>query len=78
MIQVLKDYIDFLFYHLKILHIEEYTENIPTVEIKDYNKMTDGKIFFDEPAKNNLRTYDNIKIIAIGQGDDYTTVCLLE
>ena len=40
--------------------------------------MIDGKNFFDEPAKNNLRTYDNIKIIAIGQGDDYTTVCLLD
>ena len=63
---------------MKILHIEEYTENIPTVEIKDHNNMIDGKNFFDQPVKNNLRTYDNIKKIAIGQGDDYTTVCLLD
>ena len=40
--------------------------------------MIDGKIFFDQPVKNNLRTYDNIKKIAIGQGDDCTTVCLLD
>ena len=38
--------------------------------------MIDGKNFFYQPVKNNLRTYDNIKKIAIGQGDDYTPVCL--
>ena len=34
-------------------------------------------IFFDQPAKNDLRTYDNIPKTATGQGDDYTTYCLL-
>ena len=33
--------------------------------------------FFDQPVKNNLGTYDNIRKIAIGQGDDYTTGRLL-
>ena len=32
---------------------------------------------FDQPVKNNLRTYDNIRKIASGQGDDYRTGCLL-
>ena len=36
--------------------------------------MTDGQSFFDQPVKNNLRTYDNIRKIATGQGDDYTTL----
>ena len=40
--------------------------------------MMDGQIFFDQPVKINLRTYDNIRKIAIGQGDDYTTGCLLD
>ena len=40
--------------------------------------MTDGKSFFDEHVKNNLRTYDSIQKIATGQGDDYTTGCFLE
>ena len=31
-----------------------------TVEIKDYNVMIDGRIFFGEPVKNDLRTFDNI------------------
>ena len=35
------------------------------------------KIFFDQPVKNIKITCENIIKIAIGQGDDYTTVCLL-
>ena len=48
-----------------------------TVEVKYYNFMIDGKSFFDQPVKNNLRTYDSIFKIAKGQGDDSTTGCLL-
>ena len=48
------------------------------VEIKDYNVMIDGKNFFDQPVKNNKVTYGNIRKIATGQGDDYTTGCLLD
>ena len=40
--------------------------------------MIDGKNVFDQPVKNNLRAYENIRKIATGQGDDYTTVCLLD
>ena len=55
---------------------EEYY--LPTVEIKDYNIVINGENFFDQPIKNNKITYDNISKIAIGQGDDYTTGCLLD
>ena len=51
---------------------------LPTVEIKDYNIVIKGENFFDQPIKNNKITYDNIRKIAIGQGDDYTTGCLLD
>ena len=51
---------------------------LATVEIKDYNVMIDGKNFFDQAIKNDLKAYDNIRKIAIGQGDDYTTGCLLD
>ena len=51
---------------------------IPNVEIKDYNVMIDGKNFFDQPVKNGKVTYENIRKITIGQGDDYTTGCLLD
>ena len=46
--------------------------------IKDYNFMIDGKNFFDQPIKNNKITYENIRKIATGQGDDYTAGCLLD
>ena len=48
------------------------------VEIKDYNIMISGEHFFDQPKKNNKVTYENIRKIATGQGDDYTTGCLLD
>ena len=51
---------------------------LPNVEIKDYNVMIDGKNFFDQPVKNDKVTYENIRKIATGQGDDYTTGCLLD
>ena len=51
---------------------------LPNVEIKDYNIMIIGKNFFDQPIKNNKVTYENIRKIATGQGDDYTTGCLLD
>ena len=45
---------------------------LPNVVIKNYNVTIDGKNFFDQPIKN--KTYENIREIATGQGDDYTTV----
>ena len=51
---------------------------IPNVEIKVYNIMIDGKIFFDHPVKNDKVTYKNIRKIVTGQGDDYTTGWLLD
>ena len=38
--------------------------------------MIDEENFFDQPIKSNVRSYDNIRAIATGQGDDYTTGCL--
>ena len=42
------------------------------------NVMIDGKKVFDEPIKNYLITCYKIQKIAIGQGDDYITGCLLD
>ena len=33
---------------------------------------------FDQPVKSNMRTFDNIRKIAIGQRNDYAIVCLLD
>ena len=38
--------------------------------------MINRQTFFDQPIKNNKVTYENIRKIATGLGDDYTTGCL--
>ena len=45
---------------------------LPTVEINHYNVIIDGRNIFGQPVTNNIRK------IATGQGDDYTTGCLLD
>ena len=52
--------------------------NLTTVEMKDYNIMINGENFFDQPITNNKVTYEKIRKIPTGQGDDYTTGCLLD
>ena len=52
--------------------------NEKDVEIKNYNVMINGANFIDQPIKNNKVTYGNIRKIATGQGNDYTTGSLLD
>ena len=40
--------------------------------------MVDGRNFFDQPINSMNKTYENIRKIATGKGDDYTTGCLLD
>ena len=58
--------------------VSQSTYYLPKVEIKDYNVMTDGRNFFDQPVNNMNKTYENIRKIPTGKGDDYTTGCLLD
>ena len=39
--------------------------------------MIDGRNIFDQPINSMSKTYESIRKIAIGKGDDYTTGCLL-
>ena len=40
--------------------------------------MIDGKNFFDQPISSELKTYENVRKIATGKGDNYKTGCLLD
>ena len=44
-----------------------------TLQCYDY-----GKIYLDQLVKADIRTFDNIRKFVPGQGDDYTTGCLLD
>ena len=41
---------------------------------KEYNAKTDGRNFFNQPIKDGLKTYENIRKIATDQSDDYTSI----
>ena len=40
--------------------------------------MIDGKNFFDQPINSNLKTYENIRKVTAGQGDDHAFGSLLD
>ena len=50
---------------------------LPNVEIKNY-VIISGENFFDQPIRDDKVTYENIRKIARGRADDYTTGCLLD
>ena len=45
---------------------------------KDYNVKIDGRNVFDQPISSNIKKYQNIREIVTGQGDEYTSGCLLD
>ena len=56
---------------------------LPRVEIKNYNIEIDGRNFYGQPINNQetndlIKQYDELRKISTGQGDDYTTGCLLD
>ena len=52
--------------------------SLPAEKGEYYNVLVDGRSLFDQPIKINIKTYKNIWKISTGQGDDYTTCCLLD
>ena len=40
--------------------------------------MIDGRNFFDQLINSMSKTYENIRKIATGKGDEYTNGCLLD
>ena len=50
---------------------------LPRLRINNYNIEIDGRNFYDQSINDLIKQYDEIRKISIGQGDDYTTGCLL-
>ena len=49
----------------------------PRVKIENYNIEIDGRNFYDQAINDSVKQYDEIRKISTGQGDDYTTGCVL-
>ena len=48
------------------------------LKIKNYNIEIHGRNFYDQPIYDLIKQHDEIKKLSTGQGDDYTTRCLLD
>ena len=51
---------------------------LPRIKTDKYNIEIDGRNFYDQPATDLIKQYDEVRKISTGQGDDYTTGCLLD
>ena len=51
---------------------------LPRFKIENYSIEIDGRNFYDQPINDSIKQYDEIRKISTGQGDDYTTGCLLD
>ena len=54
------------------------TYYLTKVEIKDYNVMIDGRKVFNQAIDSMTKMYENIRKIAMVQGNNYSTGCLLD
>ena len=51
---------------------------LPRIDLKKYNVIIDGKIFYDNPIESDTEKYRELKKGMIGKGEDYTTGSLLD
>ena len=51
---------------------------LPRIKIENYNIDIDGRNFYDQPINDSIKQYDEVRKVSTGQGDDYTTGCLLD
>ena len=51
---------------------------LPRVDLTNYDVLTDGRKFDDQPINDTINKYDEIREVASGQGDDSTAGCLLD
>ena len=51
---------------------------LPRVKIENYNIEIDGRNFYDQPINDLIKQYGEVRKVSIGEGDDYTTGCLLD
>ena len=51
---------------------------LPRLKIKHCNIEIDGRNVYDKSINDSIKQYGEIRKTSIGQGDDYTTGCLLD
>ena len=51
---------------------------LPRAKIEYYNVLIDGRSFYDQPINDLIKQCYEVRKISTGQGNDYTTGCLLD
>ena len=51
---------------------------LPRIDLDKYNVIIDGRNVYDNPIKNNIEKYRELKKVMIGKGEDYNTGSLLD
>ena len=51
---------------------------LPRVKVEYYNIEINGRHFYDHPINDSINQYNKVRKVSTGQGDDYTTGCLLD
>ena len=51
---------------------------LPRFKIENYIIEIDGRNFYDQPINDLIKQYGEIRKISTGQGDHYTSGCLLD
>ena len=51
---------------------------LPKEVFDNYNIVINGKNFYDQPIDSDIKRYEKIRKLTTGQGEDYTTGCLLD
>ena len=63
-----------------IMSTKKYLINIffQKLKLKNTNVEIDGRNFYDQAINDSIKQYNEVRKISTGQGDDYTTGCLLD
>ena len=61
-------------------HQKAVIENtfLPSLNIKDYNVLVDGRNFYDQNISDDFKKYEELRKVMSGRGEDYTTGSLLD
>ena len=51
---------------------------LPRVKIENYNTKINGRNFYDQSINDSIKQSDELRKISTGEGDDYTTGCLVD
>ena len=89
----IRELLDSIFHGIKRLFVLAYDDTINNnkvsvdffkkyfltrIKIENYYIGIDGRNFYDQPINDSVKQYDKLRKVSIGQGDDYTTGCLLD